>query len=167
MGCELLSNHTTALIAGGFGVLGVCVGFLVDYWIDRWRQWEIIQAVKQAFYQELNTFWGQLSEEVEDFWIEYEETKETGGYFDYFSRFPPDYFTIYRSNANYLGQIDDSELRAKIIKVYMLLQALMQAYGTNTEFLREYIEVRDRYEKKKLNLKLWWARGAWKELLRT
>lgn len=145
-----MGSDTGVLIAVS-SVLGICIGILLEYFLSRWRQWEIVQAVKQAFYTELNTFWGQLSEEVEDSWIEYEQEKEKGNqaYLNYFLKVPPDFFTIYRSNANYFGQIDDSELRAKIIKVYMLLEALMHGYRTNTEYLREYIEIRDKHEKER------------------
>ena len=88
---------------------------------------------------------------MEDLWIEYEKEKEKGNqpYLNYFLKIPTDFFTIYRSNANYLGQIDDSKLRTKIIKVYMLLEALMYGYRTNTEYLSEYIEIRDKCEKER------------------
>lgn len=145
-----MESDTGVLIAVS-SILGICIGILLEYFLNRWRQWEIVQAVKQAFYTELNTFWGQLSEEVEDSWIEYEQEKEKGNqaYLNYFLKVPPGFFTIYRSNANYLGQINDSELRAKIIKVYMLLEALMHGYRTNTEYLREYIEIKDEFEKER------------------
>ena len=145
-----MESDTGVLIAVS-SILGICIGILLEYFLNRWRQWEIVQAVKQAFYTELNTFWGQLSEEVEDSWIEHEQEKEKGNqaYLNYFLKVPPDFFTIYRSNANSLGQINDSELRAKIIKVYMLLEALMHGYRTNTEYLHEYIEIKNEFEKEK------------------
>lgn len=149
MGCELSESNISALIAAISALVGVAIGILGEHWLNAMRQRKTVQGVKQAFYEELNTFWEQLSEEVRVPWIEYEQNKETGGFFDYLLDVPTDYFTIYSSNASYLGQIDDSELRAKIIKVYLSLQALMHGYRKNTEYLREYIEVRDRYEKEK------------------
>ena len=42
-----MENNTGVLIAVS-SVLGICIGILLEYFLNRWRQWEIVQAVKQA-----------------------------------------------------------------------------------------------------------------------
>ncbi len=137
-------GQTNELITGLFTLGGVILGsgmtFLGQYLLDKRR----IQGVLHALYEELNSFWKQLKGEVDPYWKMFE--RGAVKHFDCRLSLSPDYITIYRSNANFIGQIGDLELRHKIVEVYMLLQALMQGYAINTKFLYEYLEVKDRHE---------------------
>ena len=114
---------------------------------DKGRQKEIIRGVLQAIYEELDSFWEQLNEEVDFYWeiFDWEMFGQRKiKHFDCRLSLSPDYITIYRSNANLIGQIEELKLRRKIVKAYMLLQSLMVGYGINTELLREYVKARNR-----------------------
>lgn len=141
MGSELLPSVVSAAIVGFLTLLGVRKTIQGQEERDEKRRKDRNQAVKRALYQELSLLWKELSESVKDFWMEYEQK----GFLDFRSFLSPDYLTIYRSNANHIGHIDDPELRDKIVEAYVLLQALIDAYKLNTEFLCEYNEADDRY----------------------
>ncbi|MXW23047.1 MAG: hypothetical protein F4X55_02405 [Candidatus Dadabacteria bacterium] len=141
MGCEFWSGVISAAIVGFITLLGVYKTLKGQEERDEKRRKDRNKAVKKAFYQELNTLWEKLIKPVEPFWVEYEETR----FLDFRSFLSPDYLTIYRSNANHIGHIDDPELRDKIVNVYILLQALIDGFKVNTEFLSEYNEADDRY----------------------
>ena len=68
---------------------------------------------------------------------------------DFFTAFYPiplDYLIIYRSNANHIGQIENSSLRGNIVSNYMMLQSLMERYRTNNSFLSRYHDAKDKGE---------------------
>ena len=147
MGCELSESNISALIAAISALVGVVIGILGEHQLNAMRQRKIVRGVKQAFYEELNSFWKKLKKAVDFSWKDFDQKKIE--YFDCPLSLSPDYLTIYRSNANYIGQIDDLELRGKIVNVYMTLQALMQGYETNTKYFYEYKELIDRHEEVK------------------
>lgn len=136
-----LPSVISALIVGVITLVGVYKTIHGQEERDEKRRKDRNKAVKKALYQELKTLWEKLIESVKDFWVEYEET----GFLDFRSFLSPDYLTIYHSNADHIGHIEDPKLRDKIVNVYILLQALIDGYKLNTEFLCEYNEAEDRY----------------------
>ena len=101
---------------------------------DKKRQQETIQGVLQAINEELNILWELY---IKNFGVYLEEVKK-GGIFDVPVSISQDYFTIYRSNANLIGQIENSDLRRKVVKVYTLLQAMLDCYQINSIRLGKY-----------------------------
>ena len=108
-----------------------------------------IQGVLQAFYEELNILWEQLDYDVASRWEEYNQGKKE--YFTYQLFISTDYLTMYRANANLIGQIkvseelqyklglqQESELRRSIVKVYMIFQVLIDGYRYNNSLIDEY-----------------------------
>ena len=132
----------SALIVGVITLLGVYETIHGQEKGDERRRKDTNKAVKRALRQELDTIWKDLSESVESFWEEYEQRK----FLDFRSFLSRDYLTIYRSNADHIGHIDDPELRDNIVKVYLRLQFLIDAYNLNTEFLKEYLKAEDSYK---------------------
>ena len=124
------------LIVGIFALLGIFLTHMARNRRDKKRQQEIIKGVLQAFYVELKVTWERYDKRVGDYWKEFEK----GRVAIFYDVLPihHDYLTIYRSNANYIGQINDSKLRLKIVEVYTLLQDLMESYRSNAKFLNKY-----------------------------
>lgn len=135
MECQLSSSVIGGLIAGGFAILAVYVAFGKQNERDEKRQQEIIQGVLQAFYEELGEVWDQYVEMTGDFWEKFQKGKGEVLYLRI--SVSPDYLVIYRSNANLIGQIKDSELRRKIVRVYALLQSLVECYKINSDLVAQ------------------------------
>ncbi len=55
-------------------------------------------------------------------------------------RIPEDYLIVYRSNANLIGQINNSDLRREIVSTYMFLQIVMEDYKTYNTHLNSLLE---------------------------
>ena len=80
-----------------------------------------------------------------EYWKKYEEEEkeEKPPIFAVNIPFRQDYFTIYKSNANLIGQINKPpDLRRKIVKVYTLFESLIEAYRINTVLVQKRQEVR-------------------------
>lgn len=127
------------LIVGIFALTGVFLTHIAQNRRDKKRQQEVIQGVLQAIYEELSQFWERQTKDTERFW----EISEGKILFN--AHFEPvvNNFIIYNSNANYIGQIPDSELRRKIVRVYMLLDILISGHKMNNRLLYEYYEATD------------------------
>ena len=98
---------------------------------DKDRQQEIIQGVLQAIYEELNAIYNQLNS------VSFDE--EYSVHYDAFA-VTQDYSIIYRSNANLIGQIKNSDLRRGVVKTYKTLDVLMEVYKTNNRLLLQWQE---------------------------
>ena len=107
---------------------------------DKKRQQEIIQGVLEAIHQELYVIFHKLyAPHIEDTWKNFDEKKHS--FYNSYIIVPEDYLIIFRSNANIIGQINDSELRFKVVNTYMFLQILLDRYKTNNKFLDQHIEL--------------------------
>lgn len=101
---------------------------------DKERQQELILGVLEATYEELNEFWKDHTKGVKKYW---EEEFEKKGYFSAHIEISSNYCIVYNSNANYIGQVPNSELRREIVKVYILLGELISGYKLNNRVLIE------------------------------
>lgn len=159
MGCELWPSIIGGLIAGGFAIAAVYWTLRGQRQQDNDRQQEIIQGVLQAIYEELNTIYKELTSSLmEDNWKAFKKIDQEKDiplaednskelekpalppYFLGRLRVPKDYLIVYRSNANFIGQINNSELRSEIVSTYMFLQIVMDEYKTYNEYLIPYLE---------------------------
>lgn len=48
------------------------------------------------------------------------------------------YFTVYDSNAQYLGHVEDDQLRAAIVRTYTLAKGLIDTHLVNNDLLVQY-----------------------------
>ena len=135
MGCELWPSVISGLVGGVLALLGVYFTLEGHRQRDKDRQEEIILSALEAIKEELNSLWGIINESVEHYWKEFEEKKD---FLNCNLTVPSDYFTIYRSNANLIGQIEEPELRNKIVRVYVLLLALIEGYKKNNTWIDKY-----------------------------
>lgn len=113
--------------------------------LDEERREKIIRGVLQTFYDELDVTCKWLDEQVENCWKDFEKKAIT--FFKGKLWISDDCLTIYRSNASFIGQIEKPpELRSEIVRVYTLLQDLIEAYKINNNYL-------DKHEKAKTDMK--------------
>jgi hypothetical protein len=52
-----------------------------------------------------------------------------------------DYFTIYRANANLLGNVDDAEVRDVIVRAYLKAQDFIDTIRTNNILVEQYEQI--------------------------
>lgn len=138
-----------SVVVGLITLLGVYLTLRGQRQLDKDHQEEIVNGVLQALYEELDILWERLNELVEDDWKKYEEEKRRERKAIFFCNLPirKDYFTVYNSNANLIGQINKPpDLRRKIVKVYTLFGALIEGYRRNTALLDKREEIRIRWK---------------------
>ena len=106
--------------------------------LDKERQDKTIDAILGVIYEELNILWELYDKEVGAFWKNF-NSGEDKIFWSNIS-LTQDYFTVYRSNANLIGEIPDLHLRRKIVEIYTLLKALIDYYKQNNNLLDEIKE---------------------------
>jgi hypothetical protein len=86
-----------------------------------------------------------IKAEVETIWAGYQlevgrhiEAMEAGDGLNLIYKLRQHYFTVYDSNAQYLGHIDDDELRAAIVRTYTLAKGLVDTHLVNNDLLTQY-----------------------------
>jgi hypothetical protein len=100
--------------------------------------------VIQAIYAELIS----LAEIYRNEFLEEWEKFSSGETFSTYYPITQDYFTVYNSNAFLIGQIPDDELRAAIVKAYVLAKGLIDSHLMNNRLLDDYGQARVRYSNK-------------------
>ena len=105
---------------------------------DEKRQKGLVLGVLQAIEEELHVLWKLYVREFGASWKNFEEGKEDVFYVRVL--ISQDYFTIYHSNADLIGQIPDSNLRRKIVEVYTSLKAITDNYKINSRLVDEHIK---------------------------
>ena len=146
----LLPHIVGAIIIGTFALIGIELTDTAHKRRDRKHQLKIIQGVLHAVQAELKEIYSVLDRrDVKKLWGEVKNAEKS--FFSAFYPVPLDYLIIYRSNANHIGQIENSYLRDKIVTTYMELQSLMERYKANNSLLGRYYDAED---KGKTNLSL-------------
>jgi len=130
-------NFISAGLGSVIGGIFVLLGTLIAYWLDRRKsasqKKEETLALIKAIKVEIETLFdiymknvGNTLEEHtkgEPFLFKFEVTQE--------------YFTVYTSSANRLGDIEEN-LRSAIIKTYNLGRSLVDTYKTNNSLIEKY-----------------------------
>ncbi len=144
---ELITKDaTTAVIVGTItaALVGAFVGAFVTYVFqmasDNRRRGQRIVGVLEGICAELNTVYKQLISQYEkEKWKDFK--KSSPNQYDpplFFTgplQMPKDYAIVYRSNANLIGQIKNSDLRSEIVSIYMSLQIFVNKHE---EYRKQY-----------------------------
>ncbi|MDE0291705.1 MAG: hypothetical protein OXK19_04200 [Candidatus Dadabacteria bacterium] len=139
MDCGIWPSVISGLVGGGLALLGVYFTLKGHRQRDKDRQEEIIRGILQAIYEELKAMYDLLdSSAVELSWKAFENGPHP--YYNFAIIFSKDYSIVFRSNANFIGQIKNSNIRHEIVKVYKVLDVIMGEYEKNTELLVRYIK---------------------------
>ena len=115
-------------------IVGVIVGAIVTYTVqralDNKRQNQQILGALHGIHAELNTTYKELALQYKkEKWKDFKE-RDPGRYHlpPFFTgqlQLPEDYAIVYRSNANLIGQINNSDLVDKIVSTHMSLQTFV------------------------------------------
>jgi len=137
MDCGIWPSVISGLVGGGLALLGVYFTLKDHRQRDKDRQEDIIRGVLQAIYEELKAMYDLLdSSAVELSWKAFENGPHP--YYNFAFIFSKDYSIVFRSNANLIGQIKNSDIRHEIVKIYKVLDVIMGEYAKNGELLDQY-----------------------------
>jgi hypothetical protein len=125
-----------SLIGGGMALLGV----LFTHGLD-------LRKHKRAEEQALHNLYRAILVEFSAFWEWYQEGQgrtleslEEGEPLRAYVAATQEYFSVYRGNSILIGRIRDDELRDILVKTYVRIQALMDAYQLYGDFLEKHQE---------------------------
>lgn len=129
-----LNNLFSVFIGGLLALVGV-------YWQHRMarktaeaNEKRKIKALLQAFHDELQTLWGLYMKAVGTKLEEHEDDKP----FLFFWTVYQDYFTVFNSNAAYIGEIEDETLRKTIIVAYNQARAVLDSFQVHNKTFADY-----------------------------
>ena len=141
----ITENPTAAIVLATIvaAIVGAFMTFVAQWFSDNRRQKQKIESFYKAVYGELKEVWNLYNQEVGAHWKNF--GRDGGDVFQYNMSLTQDYFTVYSSNADIIGQIpkSDLKLRSKIVETYTLLKALIDYYKQNNRLLDEHAESLD------------------------
>ena len=139
LGKLLATNVHAAIVVATIasGIVGALMTLLVQWILDNLRRKERVEGFYKAVYGELKEVWNLYNEEVGARWEEL--PRERRAVFPLNMSLTQDYFTVYHSNADLVGQTpkSDLELRSNIVETYTLLKVLIDYYKQNNRLLDE------------------------------
>ena len=115
-------------------LVGALVGAVVTYTVqralDNKRQNQQILGALEGIRAELNTNYKKLASQYEkENWKDFKKSDPKQYHLPHFFtgqlQLPEDYAIVYRSNANLIGQINNSDLVDKIVSTHMSLQTFV------------------------------------------
>lgn len=122
------------VVTGSFALLAAHASHINDIRRDEKRRDESVKGVLQALHNEIETLWHRYAESVGNHIAALPEGEPFAIYYGA----DQNYFTIYNSNANLIGQINDGDLRKSIVTTYTQAKALLDSYQMNNHLLGEW-----------------------------
>ena len=138
------------------GIVGAVVGGFIAAFSTMWAAG---RSTKQAFnysrtlqdeaeQEATRRLLLAIKAEVETIWAGYQlevgrhiERLKAGEGLDLIYKLRQHYFTVYDSNAQYRGHVEDDELRAAIVRTYTLAKGLIDTHLVNNDLLFQYNNV--------------------------
>lgn len=130
----LISTAIGALIGSVLTLLATFIAHWLSSKKEKDDRNQEIRALLQSLQDEATTIWDIYMEGVG---VRLEE-HEVGEPFNVYFPVTQEYFTIYTSNAQKIGMIQDDNLRKSIVEGYALGRSLIDTYRMNNELVRTY-----------------------------
>jgi hypothetical protein len=125
-----------SLIGGGIALLGVLFTHSLDSRKQKRAEEQTLQNLHRAILVEFSAFWQWYQEGPGRTLEGLEEGEPLRAYV----AATQEYFSVYRSNSILIGRIRDDELRDVLVKTYVQIQSLMDAYQLYGDFLEKHQE---------------------------
>lgn len=130
------------LISSGIGALvGSALTLFAAYLSYRWelskqkeQDAQTLMGVLQAIHDEIETLWDLYMDGIGH---ELEALPNSQGLRIYYP-VTQEYFTIYTSNALFIGRIRDNDLRKLIVSTYSKARGLIDSYRLNNDLLQKH-----------------------------
>lgn len=128
------------------GLIGAVVGGLMAMWAgskSAKQQFDYSRMLQvEAEREATRRFLLAIKAEVETIWTGYEHevghrvgALQPGEGLPVTYRLRQQYFTVYDTNAQYLGHVEDDELRSAIVRTYTLAKGLIDTHLVNNDLL--------------------------------
>jgi len=144
-GFYFISNYGSTRFFESFGVvIGAFLAFLFNYLLKGISKDEQISSIIQDIYTELKVLKENLFNDIEK--KLFEENKE---YFEYKCEYNQEYFAIFHSNSEFLGNIPSKQIRNSIVEIYTIGKSLLDSIILNNNLLDVYLDANARIEKAK------------------
>lgn len=130
------------LLSSGVGALmGSALTLLAAYLTHRWdiskqkeQDAQLLKGILQAMHDEIETLWDAYIEGIGN----QIEALQDGHPLNMYWPITQDYFTVYNSNAFFIGRIQDHDLRKLIVSTYSNARGLIDSYRLNYDFVNKY-----------------------------
>ena len=161
---ELITKDPTmAVIVGTItaAITAAIVGALATYTVqgvsDNRRQKQRILGALGGIHAELNTTCKELALQYEkENWKNFKKSDPKQYHLPPFFtgplQLPEDYAVVYRSNANLIGQIKNSDLRSKIVSTYRSLETFKNQHKAYKTEYSSYLKEGPMYSSRAVNL---------------
>jgi len=131
-----------ALWSSGLGALvGSILTLLATYLSYRWQQssqenkdQEMLLGVQQAIHDEIETLWDNYMDGIGHKTEALPDDQPLDAYWP----ITQEYFTVYNTNAFFIGRIHNHDLRKLIVSTYSKARGLIDSYRLNNDLVQKY-----------------------------
>lgn len=130
------------LLSSGFGALiGSALTLVATYLAHRWqvsvqeeKDAQMLMGIMQAVHDEIETLWDLYLDGVGH----HLEALGNGQPLNTFYPVTQEYFTVYNTNAFFIGRIKDHDLRKLIVSTYSKARGLIDSYRLNNDLVQKH-----------------------------
>jgi hypothetical protein len=130
------------LLSSGIGALiGSALTLIAAYFSHRWavskqaeKDAQMLMGVLQAVHDEIETLWDIYMDGIGH----QLEALPNGQALNTYDPVTQEYFTVYNTNAFFIGRIRDNDLRKLIVSTYSKARGLIDSYRLNNDFVRKH-----------------------------
>lgn len=131
-----------ALWSSGLGALiGSALTLLATYLSHRWQRsnqetkdQEMLLGILQAIHDEIETLWDNYMDGIGH----QTEAMADGQPLNMYYPITQEYFTVYNTNAFFIGRIRDHDLRKLIVSTYSKARGLIDSYRLNNDLVQKH-----------------------------
>jgi len=130
----LLSSGVGALIGSALTLAGAWLAHSLEKQESARKEAEHILGLLQAIHDEIETLWESY---LTTAGAQIEALRDGNPMLMYWP-LTQDYFTIYNTNAFFIGKIKDHDLRKQIVATYAKARGLIDSYRMNNDLLQKW-----------------------------
>lgn len=131
---NLLSTGIGAIIGSSLSLLGVWISHRLNRSHQENKDQQMILGVMQALHDEIESLWENYLQGVGNQIEVLPDDKPLALYWPV----TQDYFTVYTTNAFFIGRIADHDLRKLIVSTYSKARGLIDSYRLNNDFFQKF-----------------------------
>ena len=131
---DLLLSSVGGLIGGALTLVGVYCTHWLQSKQNAEKEAEHLLGLLQGIHDEIETLWEVYSSSIGA----HVETLQDNSPLMVFWPINQDYFTIYNTNAFFIGKIKSHDIRKSIVATYTQARALIDSYRMNNDMFQKY-----------------------------